>query len=193
MRYELSTAATGTPIKREDVVNFIRIVNEDDYALVTALIDRATRYVERRIQRQLLTATWKLYLDAFPAEILLEKLPVASVTSITYTDLDGDTETLAATEYQTDYAAPDRPGRIKPAYGKTWPNTRSSTYKAVTVTFTAGYGTEADVPETIKQALLLLVQHWYDNRAMIETGTIVTSVPTSVDSLLAIEDWGSYA
>ena len=192
MRYELSTAATGTPISREDVIDFIRVVDTDDYALITALVDRATRYVERRIQRQLLTATWKLYLDAFPAEILLEKLPVASVTSITYTDLDGDTETLAATEYQTDYSAPDRPGRIKPAYGKTWPNTRSSTYNAVTVTFTAGYGTAADVPATIKQALLLLVQHWYDQRAMISQ-TQQYTVPTSVDSLLAIEDWGSYA
>jgi len=192
VRYELSTAATGTPISREDVINFIRVINEDDYPLITALVDRATRYVERRIQRQLLTATWKLYLDAFPDEIFLGKLPVASVSSITYVDLNGDTQTLTATEYQTDYAAKDRPGRIKPAYGKTWPSTRSSTYKAVTVTFTAGYGTAANVPETIKHALLLLVQHWYDQRAMIAQ-TQQYSVPTSVDSLLAIEDWGSYA
>ena len=192
MRYELSTAATGDAVDFPDVLTHCRVVDEAEYGYVHGLLDMATRWVERRIERQLLTATWKVYFDAFPSEIELRKLPVASVTSVQYVDLAGVTQTLSASSYQTDYAAPDRPGRIKPAYGQSWPSTRGSTYNAVTVTFKAGYGAAADVPETIRGALLLLVQHWYDRREPIITGTIVAMTPLSVDALLSAEDWGAY-
>jgi len=191
MRYELSTAPTGDVVEMADILDHLRVTEESDYTYLAALNDRAVRWVERRTQRQLLTATWKLYLDAFPAEIQLRKLPVASVTSVQYVDLDGDTQTLSASYYQTDYKSQDRPGRIMPAYGYSWPNTRSSIYNAVTVTFTAGYGTASDVPETIKHAIMMLVGHWYDHREAVDEVEF-KPVPYAVDNLLSLDEWGYY-
>jgi len=191
MRYELSTAPSGDVVDMADVLDHLRVSDESEYTYLAALVDRAVRWVERRTQRQLLTATWKLYLDAFPAEIQLRKLPVASVTSIQYVDLDGDTQTLSATYYQTDYKSADRPGRIMPAYGYSWPNTRSSIYNAVTVTFTAGYGAASAVPETIKQAIMMLAGHWYDHREAVDE-LEYKPVPYAVDNLLSLDEWGYY-
>jgi len=191
MRYELSTAPTGDVVEMADILDHLRVTEESDYTYLAALNDRAVRWVERRTQRQLLTATWKLSLDAFPAEIQLRKLPVASVTSVQYVDLDGDTQTLSASYYQTDYKSQDRPGRIMPAYGYSWPNTRSSIYNAVTVTFTAGYGTASDVPETIKHAIMMLVGHWYDHREAVDEVEF-KPVPYAVDNLLSLDEWGYY-
>lgn len=191
MRYELSTAPTGDVVDLADVLDHLRVSDESEYTYLAALVDRAVRWVERRTQRQLLTATWKLYLDAFPTEIQLRKLPVASVTSIQYVDLDGDTQTLSSSSYQTDYASEDRPGRIMPAYGYSWPNTRSSIYNAVTVTFTAGYGAASAVPETIKQAIMMLAGHWYDHREAVDE-LEYKPVPYAVDNLLSLDEWGYY-
>ncbi|HIE72284.1 MAG TPA: hypothetical protein EYP98_20125 [Planctomycetes bacterium] len=55
----------------------------------------------------------------------------------------------------------------------------------IEIDFTAGYGTEAsDVPEPIRQALLLLVSHWYERRDPIEVGAANTMVPVPVSQLL---------
>ena len=192
MRYELSTAATASPVTITEAVDHLRVADESEYAYIQSLISMATRWVERRIERQLVTATWKLHLDAFPPEIELRKLPVASVTSITYIDADGDEQTLASTVYQTEFTSEDRPGRIKLDYGQVWPSTRSGEYNAVTVTFTCGYGAAAAVPTTIKQAILMLMNHWFDNPGAVSPITL-SPVPFSVDALLSSEEWGSYA
>ena len=95
-------------------------------------------------------------------------------------------------EYQTDISTQDSPARIKPAYGLVWPSTRSDKYNAVTVTFTCGYGAAAAVPTTIKQAILMLINHWFDNPGAVSPITL-SPVPFSVDALLSSEEWGSYA
>jgi uncharacterized phiE125 gp8 family phage protein len=77
-------------------------------------------------------------------------------------DTDGTTQTLSTSRYQVD--AKRRPGRMRPAYGYSWPATRPSTVNAVTVTFVAGYGPAASVPESVRQAIRLAVSTWNLNR-----------------------------
>lgn len=188
--YVLHSAATLKPITVGDCATALNITNTDDYDYLSTLIDRAIDYYEKRTARQLLTATWKLYLDTFPDEIELARPPIASVTSITYVDQDGTTQTLSASNYQTDIVNPNSPGRIAPAYGMVWPSVRGETYNAVCVTFTAGWTTAAAVPATIKQALTAIVGHWFENREPVNIGNITTALPMHLDALLAIDDWG---
>ena len=55
----------------------------------------------------------------------------------------------------------------------------------VKITFTAGYGDAAgDVPEPLRQALLLLVAHWYERREPVVLGETAIQVPETVQSLL---------
>jgi uncharacterized phiE125 gp8 family phage protein len=50
---------------------------------------------------------------------------------------------------------------------------------------TVGYGDAAtDVPEPLRQAVRLLVAHWYENRGLAAIGT-VTVLPTTVAALIA--------
>ena len=49
----------------------------------------------------------------------------------------------------------------------------------------AGYGTAADVPETFRQAIRLLVAHWYENRAAAAAPDSAAELPYAVTALIA--------
>jgi uncharacterized phiE125 gp8 family phage protein len=71
------------------------------------------------------------------------------------------------------------------AYGVTWPSLYGVP-NAATVTFTAGYGATADtVPQAIKQAMLLLIGHWYIHRESVIVGAAPSEVPQAAKALLA--------
>lgn len=50
---------------------------------------------------------------------------------------------------------------------------------------TAGYADAAAVPQGIKQAMLLLVGSWYENREATISGATIAEVPFAVDALIA--------
>lgn len=164
----LVTAASGDPISLQEAKTQIRRndVEDDDELISKALIPAVTDRAQHETQRQLLEATWDLKLDAFPCwEIEVPRPPLISVLSITYVDTDGVTQTLATSEYRvsTPIGPHCRRGRVTPAYGKTWPSTRSQ-IDAVIVRFKAGYGTNAeDVPALLRQGMLMDVERLYDD------------------------------
>jgi len=50
----------------------------------------------------------------------------------------------------------------------------------------AGYGAAAsDVPQPLRQAVLLLVAHWFERREPVELGSALETVPMTVGGLLA--------
>lgn len=68
-------------------------------------------------------------------------------------------------------------------YNHTWPVSYSRA-DAVTVEWTCGYGTPDDVPAAIKQAGLLLIGGWYDNRASVIDNNKAIEMPLAVRALL---------
>jgi uncharacterized phiE125 gp8 family phage protein len=161
MRLTLVTAPTQDPI---DVTAAMWHLHADTDEGIRDLINAATVHAERFLGRALITQTWDLMLDGFPCgEILVPKAPLQSVTSIQYVDTNGATQTLSASDYQVSIDQ-NGPGRIRPAYGKTWPSARCQ-MDAVTIRFVAGYGANyAKVPYSIRQGMLLLIADWYENR-----------------------------
>lgn len=132
---------------------------EDD-ALIEAFIAAARESCEARTGRQLVQATFALRLSGFPCDDIIElpKAPLVSVSSITYVDGDGMTQTLSTDVYEQDpYTTP---GRIALKYGEVWPTTRCQR-NAVTITFVAGY---TEVPKLLKQGMLMRIAHWNENR-----------------------------
>jgi hypothetical protein len=92
------------------------------------------------------------------------------------------------TEYAmsgADYLADDKsePGRVVLAYGCQWPSTSLRTANAVCITFTAGYSSVSDIPQVVKQAILLLVGHYYEHRESV-TDKQMVELPQAVESLL---------
>jgi len=180
---ELATDATVEPVSTEEARKHLNITHTDDDAYIDVAIAAAVRWAQKYTSRQFINATYKLRLLGFPREIRLPKPPLSSVTSITYIDTDGTSQTLASTVYQTDQYT--EPARICEAYGQSWPSTRPDIYNAVTVTYVAGYGsTGSTVPAPIRQAILAFVHTNYEQRGNVVTGLSVERIPEVGEHLL---------
>lgn len=208
MTLELVTAPATDPITdlslwehlKLDISGSPAVPDDQDY--VDALKAAAISYLdgaEGILGRALITQTWKLHLNSFPyvswdetgysrsragSEIRIPLPPLQSVSSITYVDTDGATQTLASSVYRV-INRQKWPSGIIEAYGQSWPSTRSQP-QAVTVEFVAGYGdADTDVPDAIKHAIKLAVSGWYENRLPVSVGKTVSEFPMAFDALIA--------
>lgn len=189
MPLQLVTPPAGEPISLAEAKQHLRVDGGDDDALIGSLITAARQAAETITGRQLMTARWRLVLDAFPGPllmhtgsgssfslpahaILLAKCPVQSVVSVEYLDMNSMTQVLPASDYVLDAAC--EPARLSPVFGKTWPPTLPQ-IGAVTVTFDAGYGSASEVPEGLKSWIKLRVGSLYGHReemAVLSRGRI---------------------
>jgi uncharacterized phiE125 gp8 family phage protein len=180
----VTTAPTVEPLDEAEAKLHCRIDNAVEGSLILRLIKMAREAVEFDAEIALCTQTRKQYLDYFPAgPIELRSPPVQTVASITYVDPNGTTQTLSASLYETDTTA--RPGLVVPTYGNSWPSTRVQ-LRAVTVTFTCGYGGAEAVPEIAKQAMALRIAAAYQNREMGKEET------AAYDNLISRLKWRAF-
>lgn len=170
MAWKVTVQPTVEPLELDEVKQHLKVTYTNEDTLITAMIQAARQEVESYCGINLLSQTIEESFDCFPGteyhnpfgNLWLSRSPLISVTSISYQDTDNATQTLESTKYAIDTKA--MPGCISPEYNETWPST-VFVKNAVTVTYTVGYGTTAaDVPATIKQAMLLMIGDWYENR-----------------------------
>lgn len=185
-----TVAPTFEPITLEQAKAHIRVDGNEDDTLIEGLITAAREYAETHTRRQLCTATYAMRMAYLPTCIEIPKPPLVSVSSITYADVDGNVQTLSSSLYTVDSYS--YPGKIIPAYNASYPTVRGH-LNDVVVTFVAGQA-QAAVPVRAKQAMLLLIGHWYENReqAGIEVGAATFKIPFGVNELLDSLNWGSY-
>lgn len=183
MALKLITRPTAEPVSLETAKAHCKVTHTDEDALIAALIVSARREVENRTRRQIMTATYDLTLDAWPLEIALPRPPLQSVESITYMDTDGETRTLGAERYVVMNDSDSVPAQIVPADGEVWPATKARP-GAVVIRFMAGWTTADDVPEELKQWILLRVSGLFEHREDVAKQGEVEPVGRYVDSLL---------
>ncbi len=183
----LVTAPTVEPV---DLAEAKLAVNyEDDQtdkdSTIASLIVAAREWAEGFTGRAFCTQTWELKLDGFLSCIELNKPPVQSVTSITYVDTNGASQTLSPSLYTTDLPTGPAalPGRIVPAYQQSWPSTRDVP-NAVTVRFVCGYGGPESVPERLKLAIKMQVGTRLAQTEGVIVGTIASLAPQGDEWLL---------
>lgn len=164
------TLIRGTPaFEVMSVDEILPHVRADDSPEVRSMlldyISAAREVIENDAQVSLVQRTTIIYLDCFPCgPIEIRYPPVQSVTSISYIDGAGDTQTLAAELYRVDLTS--KPGRIYPAYGQTWPSTLDVS-NAVVVTVPTGYASVGLIPPCAKQAMRIAVKSMYDNGGIL--------------------------
>ena len=172
MSLKRTVAPDELPISIDEVKDHIRWESAaGDAAQLMIYLRSAVAHfdgAEGVLNRALITQTWELHLDWFPRGAIRVPLPpLQSVTSITYIDTAGASQTLDASKYKVlGINIPTPAGRIETAFGETWPSTRAEG-EAVTVTFVAGYGLRHAVPAHIRHLILFTVQDAYDGRAPI--------------------------
>lgn len=158
MTLRVITAPTTEPVSVETAKAYLRIDGTQDDALLAILVPAAREKGEQIARRAFTTQTLELTVDAWPANYVLKLLrpPVLSVTSVKYLDWTG-----AQSTWQL-YVVDTQSGRI---VFNSFPGARLLRSGAITVRYIAGYGaTAADVPQTIKQAILMLTAYWFENR-----------------------------
>lgn len=132
-------------------------------AYITTLISVARQACEDRTERTLITTPWRLTLPAFESLIVLHRPPVITVQSVQYRDTAGDLITIDPADYVVHSHL--EPALLAPAPGVDWPATQADRLDAVVINYTAGYGdAAADVPQPLRQWILLAVGTMYDTR-----------------------------
>jgi uncharacterized phiE125 gp8 family phage protein len=172
------------PVSLEEAKAHLRVDHSADDDLITAMIVAAREVCEQEAGRAFITQTWQLSLERFPGSecpIEIPKPPLIGIESVTYIDGEGDDQVLDPSAYYADTA--DDPGRLLPAFETSWPDAREFP-NSVRIEFEAGYGAAAAVPARAKQAIKLLVSHWYEHREAVLTGTISKEIEFSLQMLL---------
>jgi len=185
MALKLKTAPAVEPLSATEVKAHLRVDSSDEDTLIGTLITAARQYCETFQSRAYITQTWELWLDAFPSQDYIKvPLPPLQAASIKYYDIDDTEAIFSADDYFVDTKS--EPGWLVLNAGCVWPSTILRPANGVYVQFIVGYGDAgSDVPEKVKQAMLLLIGAWYEQReAITTTGLNVKEVPFAVNAIL---------
>lgn len=144
----------------DEVRAHLRIRHERDDPILTRLLAACTTMHEDEVGRQLMDASFVWNLTGFPRVLWIPRPPTKAITKIEYLDTAGVLTLLPVADYQSDLSR--EPAMVIPAFQKVWPTIRSSSLKAVVVTFTAGYGADPLlVPQAHAARVLALVERNY--------------------------------
>lgn len=177
-RLKLITPAESTAVSLAEAKRHLRVLHDEDDDVISLAIEAATASIEgpNGIGICLMPQSWRLSLDHFPCEINIPLGPVTAITSISYTDADGDPATVSS--WRTDFDS--QPTKVRPARDTAWPSIVCEP-GAVRVLFVAGY---ADVPADLKWALLFTIGHFYENRESVTTDLKTVELPLGIASIL---------
>lgn len=157
-----TVAPATTPVSLSEAKAHLRVDHDDQDDLITAQIKAATAWLDGYagiLGRALITQTWRQDLAGFADRLPLPVSPVIAIVSVSYFDAGNVVQVLDPGVY--DLLVEARGAHVTLRPGQSWPASFRSA-DAVSVTFTAGYGAAADVPEPIRQAILLIVQRLFD-------------------------------
>jgi uncharacterized phiE125 gp8 family phage protein len=181
----LVTPPTIEPVTKEELRLHLR-TDAADFPDAAAFITDARQEIETRAGIAFLTQTWRLALDRWPTggeawwdgvregpasslytsntmrSVELPRWPLASITSVTTYDEDGNsTAVTVASTFDVDLYR--RPGRITLQRGATWPVALRAA-NAIEIVYVAGYTSAANVPSPMKRAVKHLAAYLYSHR-----------------------------
>jgi uncharacterized phiE125 gp8 family phage protein len=178
----LFTPPSIEPLSLDEVKTFLRVEHSDDDPLITALITSARMHVEARAQAGLITQRWRMTFDCWPrhGRITVRPGPLRALDAARVYDGHGNAQTIDGQAFVPDFGASvlafipwavPLPGRIA---------------AGIELDVTIGFGDAAsDVPEPLRQAIRLLVAHWYENRGLVAAANQNTMLPSGVAALVA--------
>jgi len=178
-----------------EVKKHLRLTTDDDDSLVDDYIAAAVSYCEEQVSgsRSFMSQTWDWKIHDWTGNSFeIPRPPLQSLTHIKYYDEDKSTglTVLSSTNYIV-HVPYKLPGSVElhPLVGD-WP-TVADRADAIQIRFVSGWQSGQE-PNEIKQAIKMLVGHWYSNREDVLVGTISKPIAHGVSSLLGSIGYGSY-
>ena len=162
IKWQVTTEPTVEPVTLDEAKLNLKVDCDADDDLITGLIVTARRWCEDYENRAYITQTITAKTFWLPDQIILPRPLLQSVTSVTYVDTAGDTQTLSDTLYDVDTVR--EPGQIARAFNATYPTVRGDV-NGVTIVYVAGYGdASTDVPQETIQAIQIMIAYYYTDR-----------------------------
>lgn len=178
------TAPAAVPVTLAEAKAHLRVEHEEEDALIAGLVDAATQLLDGltgTLGRALISQTWALDVTGWRSGGLrLRPGPVRSLESLTIVAPDGSRETVDTAGYRltAHCVVPPLDGAPSLPSSEHWLELR----------FVTGYGdAQEDVPAPVRQAILLLIGAWYENREAAAVGAAAAPLPASIaiEALLA--------
>src|SRR5689334_7033698 len=118
MKFTVVTQPTQEPVSHSEFKDHARIDTSDSDGLLAGYILAARHWAEDLCGLVFMSQTIDAYFDCFN-DLTLPRGPEQSVTSVTYLDGAGASQTLSASYYYLNKG--DRLNRLELAYGYSWP------------------------------------------------------------------------
>ena len=180
--YQVITPASTYPVSLTEAKSHLKVDTSADDTYIESIIKAATQLSEEYTNRFFIDTVIEQYASSFAELQTLFKSKVSAVAHVKYYDSDNSLQTLSATVYDTQLNY--EPSQIQLADSQNFPSITKRN-DAVLARYTVGYGSAAsDVPEIIKQAILLTIGNFYENRNSVITGKTATELPMNVKWLL---------
>lgn len=159
IRYSEKTVASVEPLKLDEAANHAKALpDEAEYGLIENLIVAAREYCEGVTGRSFVEREITAYPTTLIGEICLPKPPVKSIESFVAYDNDGNAHEI------TDYYIDNKNGVVTV---HSVPGFSLREVNPCEIKYTTGYDA---VPAMARQAMLLMVGHWYINRESVVVG-----------------------
>jgi uncharacterized phiE125 gp8 family phage protein len=173
------------PLTLAEAKAWLRVDGDAEDGLLATLIAAARIHLESTTGTALLAQSWRVVLDCWPADrvVRLPVAPLRSLTAIRAYDAEGEAHIVPLAQFQAETAvAPAR--LLLPATIDGMPALRERL--GLEIDYKAGCAENAaDVPQDLRQALLVLVAHWFENRDAVIVAGSGAVVPAGFDRLVA--------
>lgn len=185
MNVTRTTEPALEPITLAEAKAHCRIIDfDDDDAYVTALISAARRAVEDMTGRTLIDTTFTQTLRDWCGLVEILRGNARAIVSVKYDDATGTEQTVDGSLYGI-VTYGDGCARLAFFDEFTEPDLVDRPFiDRIRIQFTAGYGAAVEsVPQTLRQAVLYLVAHYYDNRSPVGINVNLNKMPFTIEAL----------
>jgi len=179
------------PVTLAEAKAHLRVDHDDEDAGISAMIGAAVSHFDGDgvLGRAMITQSWSQWVSQSPGWVRLNVGPFQSLTAVEYYDAGNEIQTAPLTDFEVrldgDFVC------LKPKKDFVWPPAYIRN-DAIKITYVAGYGdTAADVPASVRHAILLTIAHWYEHREAVVEGSY-SELPMAVSALLGVERVGWY-
>jgi uncharacterized phiE125 gp8 family phage protein len=169
----LLTPPTTEPVTLAEAKAFLRVDTPDEDQMILSFLAAARLMVEAHAGRVLISQTWRLVLDRWPVDgtLRLPLSPLISISAARVYDANGIAQAVSVGALLAQVASD--PANIQIVLPVPQPGRVSG---GIEIDVVVGYGASAaQVPESLKQAVLRLAARWFEHRGDLSFGQ--TPVP----------------